>query len=98
MPVAEISDGTPRRGFVAQMAINTGISKPFIDVGWQGGAVIVYSNQLGYLYLVLGLGVAKETRVVAPLPADGNTAYWRDPEGMHFVPKRSLNDLIIGRF
>lgn len=44
-------------GFVAQMAINTGISKPFIDVGWQGGAVIVYSNQLGYLYLVLGLGV-----------------------------------------
>ena len=48
--------------------------------------------------LVLGLGVAKETRVVAPLPADGNTAYWRDPEGMHFVPKRSLNDLIIGRF
>ena len=48
--------------------------------------------------LVLGLGVAKETRVVAPLPADGNTAYWRDAQGLHFVPKRSLDDLIIGRF
>jgi PTS system galactitol-specific IIC component len=43
--------------FVVQMATNTGISKPFIDVGWQGAAVIVYSNQLGYLYLVFGLGV-----------------------------------------
>ncbi len=48
--------------------------------------------------LVLGLGVAKETRVVAPLPADGNTAYWRDAQGLHFVPKRNLDDLIIGRF
>lgn len=44
-------------GFVVQMATNTGISKPFIDVGWQGASVIVYSNQLGYMYLVLGLGV-----------------------------------------
>ena len=48
--------------------------------------------------LVLGLGVAKETRVVAPLPADGNTTYWRDAQGVHHVPKRALNDLIIGRF
>ncbi|MGI5951304.1 MAG: PTS transporter subunit IIC [Brooklawnia sp.] len=43
--------------FVMQMSVNTGITKPFIDVGWQGASVIVYSNQLGYLYLVLGLGV-----------------------------------------
>ena len=48
--------------------------------------------------LVLGLGVAKEKRVIAPLPADGRTSYWRDAEGVHYVPKRTLNDLIIARF
>lgn len=48
--------------------------------------------------LVLGLGVAKEERVVAPLPADGSVAYWRDATGLHHVPKRSLDELVIGRF
>jgi len=43
--------------YVTGMAQNAGISLPYIDVGWQGAAVIVYSNQLGYLYLVLGLGL-----------------------------------------
>ncbi len=48
--------------------------------------------------LVLGLGVAKEKRVVAPMPESGATAYWRDAEGVHYVPKRSLEDLIVARF
>lgn len=48
--------------------------------------------------LVLGLGAAKETRVVAPMPESGATAYWRDAAGVHHVPKRALSDLIIGRF
>ena len=48
--------------------------------------------------LVLGLGVAKETRVVAPMPENGATAYWRDAAGVHYVPKRALSDLIIARF
>lgn len=43
--------------YVIAMAQNTGITLPFVDVGWQGAAVIVYSNQLGYMYLALGLGV-----------------------------------------
>lgn len=43
--------------YINQMAANVGISLPYVDVGWQGAAAIVYSNQLGYIYLVLGLGV-----------------------------------------
>ncbi|NTW71810.1 MAG: PTS sugar transporter subunit IIC [Eubacteriaceae bacterium] len=43
--------------YVVSMAQNVGISLPFIDVGWQGAAVIVYANQLGYIYLALGLGL-----------------------------------------
>ncbi|WP_165065971.1 nitroreductase family protein [Desulfovibrio sp. ZJ200] len=48
--------------------------------------------------LVLGLGVAKEKRVVAPMPADGSVTYWRDAEGVHHVPKRALEDLVLRRF
>ncbi|RRD69323.1 MULTISPECIES: nitroreductase family protein [unclassified Desulfovibrio] len=48
--------------------------------------------------LVLGLGLAREKRVVAPLPADGSVQYWRDAQGVHHVPKRPLEDLIAGRY
>lgn len=48
--------------------------------------------------LVMGLGVALEKRVIAPLPEDGSTAYWRDAHGVHHVPKRGLEELIIKRF
>ena len=48
--------------------------------------------------LVLGLGAAKETRVVANMPESGATTYWRDAEGVHHVPKRSLEDLILARY
>lgn len=43
--------------YVISMSNNVGITLPFIDVGWQGASVIVYSNQLGYIYLALGLGI-----------------------------------------
>jgi len=43
--------------YVMSMAKNVGISLPYVDVGWQGASVIVYSNTLGYVYLVLGLGL-----------------------------------------
>lgn len=45
--------------------------------------------------LLLGLGVAKEARQVADMPADGSIAYWRDAARVHFVPKRSLSDVLI---
>lgn len=48
--------------------------------------------------LVMGLGVALEKRVIASLPKDGSTAYWRDGNGVHHVPKRGLGELIIKRF
>ncbi|MDR1777453.1 MAG: nitroreductase family protein [Desulfovibrio sp.] len=48
--------------------------------------------------LVLGLGVAKEIRKVAPMPADGSFAYWRDEQGVHYVPKRGIAELIAARF
>lgn len=48
--------------------------------------------------LLLAVGVAKEKRVVAEMPADGSFSYWRDGAGVHFVPKRPLSELIVSTF
>lgn len=47
--------------------------------------------------LVIALGVPAETVVLEPLSAspDGSIKYWRDAEGVHHVPKRPLEDVLI---
>ena len=47
------------------------------------------------ILLVIALGKPKETVVIEKMPADGKTAYWRDEKGVHHVPKRSLDELIV---
>ena len=45
--------------------------------------------------LVLALGrPVEEVRLVAPGP-EGDMKYWRDEEGVHHVPKRGLEEIII---
>lgn len=46
--------------------------------------------------LVIALGKPNEIIVLDPVGPDGDTAYWNDEDGVHHVPKRSLEDLIIG--
>ena len=48
------------------------------------------------ILLVLALGTPKEKVVLEPVGPDGDIKYWRDAEQVHHVPKRSLDDLIIG--
>ena len=45
--------------------------------------------------LVLAIGKPKETVKLTNLPENGSTAYYRDENGVHYVPKRSLDDIII---
>ncbi|MGM0374452.1 MAG: nitroreductase family protein [Chloroflexota bacterium] len=47
------------------------------------------------ILFVLALGKPAEKVVVEPLPPDGDIKYWRDEEGVHHVPKRGLDDLIL---
>jgi nitroreductase len=47
--------------------------------------------------LVLALGTPAEEVVMEPLPSDGKIEYWRGTDGRHHVPKRSLDELIVGR-
>jgi len=46
--------------------------------------------------LVLALGYPKEEVVVERMPENGSVVYWRDSQGVHHVPKRDLDELIVG--
>lgn len=48
------------------------------------------------ILLVLALGKPQETVVIEPVGPDGSIKYWRDAEGVHHLPKRSLDELIVG--
>ncbi len=48
------------------------------------------------IILAIALGKPRETIVVEKVGPDGDIQYWRDEQGVHHVPKRDLDDLIIG--
>lgn len=48
------------------------------------------------ILLVIALGKPKEKVVLEPVGPSGDIRYWRDSQGVHHVPKRSLDELIIG--
>jgi len=48
------------------------------------------------ILLVLALGEPKEKVVVGKVGSDGDTKYWRDSDDVHHVPKRPLDEIIIG--
>ena len=47
------------------------------------------------ILLVLALGVPKEQVCLESTSPDGDVKYWRDAQGVHHVPKRPLEELII---
>jgi nitroreductase len=48
------------------------------------------------ILLVIALGKPAETVVIEDLEEGGEVAYWRDENSVHHVPKRTLNELIVG--
>ena len=48
------------------------------------------------ILLVLSLGKPKEKVVIETLEPGGDFNYWRDSDNVHHVPKRRLEDIIIG--
>ncbi|PIE56734.1 MAG: nitroreductase [Desulfobulbus propionicus] len=45
--------------------------------------------------LVLALGYPQETVVMEAVAEDGSIRYWHDDAGVHHVPKRSLEELLL---
>jgi len=48
------------------------------------------------ILLVLALGKPREKVKLEPLGPDGDIKYWRDKDQVHHVPKRALDDIIVG--
>lgn len=48
------------------------------------------------ILLVLALGRPKEVVILDPVGPDGDIRYWRDADAAHHVPKRQLEEIIIG--
>lgn len=48
------------------------------------------------ILLVVALGKPKDIVVLESLGPEGDFRYWRDGDGVHHVPKRPLDDLIVG--
>ncbi len=48
------------------------------------------------ILLVLAMGEGKEKVQLETARPDGDIKYWRDSSGVHHVPKRPLDDIIVG--
>jgi len=50
------------------------------------------------ILLAIALGKPKETVILEEMPADGDIKYWRDAQGRHHVPKRSLSEIVSAEY
>lgn len=71
-----------------------------------GGCIIAAINRKGLrdalqipshfeILLVLALGRPVETVVLEDLPESRDIRYWREEDGSHHVPKRSLDEIVV---
>jgi nitroreductase len=50
------------------------------------------------ILLAIALGKPKEKVILEEMPEDGDFKYWRDAEGRHHVPKRSLSEIVLAEY
>jgi len=56
---------------------------------------ILYIEERYKVMLVLALGYPAEKIVLEKVTENGDIRYWRDENGVHHVPKRSLEDILL---
>lgn len=76
-----------------------------IEKGWGGCIIKAFKNEplrqvlnlpdyMKMMY-VIALGKPKETVVIENMKSGDNYKYWRDEKGIHHVPKRDADELIV---
>ncbi len=48
--------------------------------------------------LVIALGKPVENVVLEDMGAHGSIRYWRDSDGVHHVPKRSIDEIVVANY
>ena len=101
-----LGDTTIRKDF----GVDPGIAAQTIMLGavekGLGGCIIASINKNNLasdlsipnqfeILLVLALGIPNEEVMITPVDQSGDIKYWRDENIIHYVPKRSLNELIV---
>jgi nitroreductase len=89
-------------GIVAQSillgATERGLGGCIIGTIWREGLRQALGIPAHYeILLVIALGKPKETVEIEAVGPDGDIKYWRDDEDTHHVPKRSLDEIIVGQ-
>ncbi|NOZ34618.1 MAG: nitroreductase family protein [Chlorobi bacterium] len=103
LPKIEKSYHEVASGFVAQSILLGAVEKGY------GGCTIAaiqrkkLKSELNIpehldILLVLALGVPDKEIIIEKIPDNGNYNYWRDENGVHHVPKRNLDEIIITKF
>lgn len=49
------------------------------------------------ILLVIAIGKTKEKVILKEMPKNGSYNYWRDEKKIHYVPKRSLEEIVINK-
>jgi nitroreductase len=65
------------------------------QVDWRGLRSALKIPDRYELLTVIALGKPKETVVLEEVGVSGDIKYWRDAQGVHHVPKRKLQEIIL---
>jgi len=90
-------------GIVAQTILLGAVEKKlggciFGSINYKGlRKDLIITDEFNILY-VIAIGKPKEKVVIKELPENGDIKYWRDKNQVHYVPKRSLNEIIIKKY
>lgn len=111
-PTAFIAVLMPERGGDL-LCYDTGIACQTMQLaattkGWGACMIQAFDRQKAHallqvpegmtIALLMGLGAAAEKRVIDVMPPDHSFTYWRDAQGVHHVPKRTLQELVTRQF